>query len=74
LLAILLWGQNHFVVLTPKAKSNKLQVADPAKGMVTFNREAYLAQWIGTHHLGTAKSIALMLERFTDGIKGWRSH
>jgi ATP-binding cassette subfamily B protein len=39
--AILHWGQNHFVVATPGAKSNKIKIADPAKGLITYTKEEF---------------------------------
>lgn len=30
------WSQNHFVVVTPGTKKNKVKVADPAKGLITY--------------------------------------
>lgn len=38
--AILHWDQNHFVVLY-QAKKNKLYVADPAKGLITFTPQEF---------------------------------
>jgi ATP-binding cassette subfamily B protein len=33
--AIIHWGQNHFVVLTPNSKLKKIEIADPAKGLLS---------------------------------------
>src|SRR6187431_229519 len=43
--AILHWRQNHFVVLY-KVKKDKLFVADPAKGLVTFTPQEFKSNWI----------------------------
>ncbi len=40
--AILHWKQNHFVVLTPKASRNQITIADPAKGIITYNKKQFL--------------------------------
>lgn len=39
------WQQNHFVVLY-KIRKNKVFVADPAFGLVTYTREEFLKNWI----------------------------
>lgn len=59
---ILHWDQYHFVVLTPSSTSKKLRIADPAKGFVTYTKEEFLSNWIGTHEQQDAKGIALLLE------------
>lgn len=60
--AILFWGQYHFVVLTPQSKPGKLRVADPAKGLITYSKSEFLAQWLGTSDHKVDKGIALLLE------------
>lgn len=60
--AILHWNQYHFVVLTPRSAGNKLVIADPAKGMMTFNKEEFLQNWVSLSENGTKKGIALLLE------------
>jgi ATP-binding cassette, subfamily B, bacterial len=60
---ILHWGQEHFVVLPPqKFKQNKIQIADPAEGMVTYTEEDFKAKWISTKEDGEDLGIALLLE------------
>ena len=57
--AILHWGQNHFVVLTPKSNKKKLTVADPAKGLITYSKKEFLSHWASSaNDIG----IALLLE------------
>jgi ATP-binding cassette, subfamily B, bacterial len=66
--AILHWNHYHFVVLTPRSAGNKLIVADPAKGIMTFNKEEFLQNWLSVSEGGTNKGIALLLET-TKGYK-----
>ena len=60
--AILHWSQNHFVVLTSKAKQNKITVADPAKGFITYNRKEFLSHWANATNGKDDVGIALLLE------------
>jgi ATP-binding cassette subfamily B protein len=60
--AIIHWEQFHFVVLTPQSKKNKLVIADPAKGLVTLNKEEFLKSWLSTREQATEKGIVLLLE------------
>lgn len=59
--AILHWDQNHFVVLY-KAKKNKLFVADPAKGLITYTSIEFKQHWISDKSEGQEEGIALLLE------------
>jgi ATP-binding cassette subfamily B protein len=60
--AILHWAQNHFVVLTPKAKSSKITIADPAKGIMSFNKKDFLSNWATTNNGAENVGVALLLE------------
>ncbi|TAG14425.1 MAG: peptidase domain-containing ABC transporter [Sphingobacteriia bacterium] len=68
--AILHWGQNHFIILQPQKKyffHNKLHknitIADPAKGIITINKELFLQKWISDKNdQGEPTGIALLLE------------
>ncbi len=60
--AILHWDQYHFVVLTPNTKPGKLQIADPAKGLITLSPDAFKARWLSTLNDQKAKGIALLLQ------------
>ena len=45
---ILHWDQNHFVVMLPLSKwsnTNKLKVADPAKGIISFTEREFAQHW-----------------------------
>ncbi len=62
------WDQYHFVVLT-KLTKRIAQIADPAKGVITFSKVDFLNHWISTHNTtssngrpGEEAGIALLLE------------
>ncbi|HMK17156.1 MAG TPA: cysteine peptidase family C39 domain-containing protein, partial [Chitinophagaceae bacterium] len=59
--AILHWKQNHFVVLY-KARNNKLFVADPAIGLLTFTHNEFKPNWISDKEEGQEEGIALLLD------------
>jgi ATP-binding cassette subfamily B protein len=58
---ILHWSEYHFVVLTPKASSKTLVIADPAKGLVNYSREEFIKYWISHGSTGAQKGIAMLL-------------
>jgi ATP-binding cassette subfamily B protein len=60
--AIIHWNQYHFVVLTPRSTKNKLTIADPAKGLITVDKEQFLKNWLSTNENGSRKGITLLLE------------
>lgn len=56
------WNKNHFVVVY-KIKNDKIYISDPSYGLITYNKEEFIAGWIGnnaTEH--TKEGIALLLE------------
>lgn len=55
------WNQNHFAVLY-KIKKDKISVADPASGLITFTKKEFLKSWISTSATGSEVGIALLLE------------
>lgn len=57
---ILHWNQNHFVVLY-KVKKNKFHIADPGKGLITYNRTEFEQHWISTQSNGEDCGIAMFL-------------
>lgn len=62
---ILHWGQNHFVVLLPNKKKwgrEKLSVADPAKGIISFTEKEFLEKWISNKENDISLGTALLLE------------
>ena len=58
---ILHWNQNHFVVLY-KVKNGNYNIADPAKGLVTYTLDEFKEHWISTHSGGEDKGVAMFLE------------
>ena len=60
------WNQNHFVVVYKIKKHRKgnytVYVADPGKGLVTYNKEEFCEYWISTRSNGEEKGIALLLD------------
>ncbi|WP_419241523.1 peptidase domain-containing ABC transporter [Cardinium endosymbiont of Nabis limbatus] len=59
---IISWQQNHFVVVY-KIKQDKVFVADPAHGHITFSVKDFLEGWIGAHATTEmTEGIALLLE------------
>ena len=59
---ILHWNQNHFVVLYKVKKGKMFYVADPGKGLVTYNLEEFKKHWISTKSNDEDKGIAMFLE------------
>lgn len=59
---ILHWNQNHFVVLYRVRKGRKFYIADPGKGLLTYNLEEFKHHWISTASHGEEKGIAMFLE------------
>ena len=56
------WSQDHFVVLY-KIHKNTFYISDPARGLVSYSREDFLAYWIGKEATPkTKKGIALLIE------------
>ena len=59
------WKQNHFVVVY-KIKKDKVYIADPAFGLVTYSKEEFLKEWISTKKEGENRGICLILEPTPD--------
>ena len=41
---ILHWNQNHFVVLYKQKRGKKFYIADPGKGLITYNRKEFVGK------------------------------
>lgn len=54
------WEQNHFIVVTPNSNTKKIEVADPAHGIIQYNKEEFCDKWLHTSKNGTG--FALLLE------------
>ena len=59
---ILHWNENHFVVLYKIKNENIFYVADPAKGLVTYNLEKFKQHWISTKTNDEDKGIVMFFE------------
>ncbi|MGV3587477.1 MAG: peptidase domain-containing ABC transporter [Adhaeribacter sp.] len=55
------WRQKHFVVLY-KISKDKVFVADPGFGLVTYTKEEFLNGWLGKNKNAAEEGIALLLE------------
>jgi len=58
---VVYWDQVHFVVVY-KIRNNKVHIADPAKGKITYSKSAFLQQWIQNNENRQRTGIALLLE------------
>jgi ATP-binding cassette, subfamily B, bacterial len=55
------WKQKHFIVVY-RIRKNKVFVADPQLGLVTYTKEEFLKGWISTKKDGEEKGTALLLQ------------
>ncbi len=55
------WKQNHFVVVHT-IKKDKVYVADPGHGLITYKREEFLKHWLSDQQNGQAEGVILLLE------------
>lgn len=56
------WEQRHFVVVY-KVKKDKVYVADPGHGLITYSKDEFIQSWIGKEaNDQTEEGIALLLE------------
>jgi ATP-binding cassette subfamily B protein len=58
--AIIHWNQKHFVVVTPNSNAKKIEVADPAHGIIKYTKEEFCKHWLQTTN--DVPGIALLLE------------
>ncbi len=60
------WDQNHFVVVYKIRKNLRGQwhiyVADPAKGIIVYNKKEFCDNWVSTKTDGEDKGVTLLLE------------
>ena len=57
---VIYWNQVHFVVVY-KIKGDKVYIADPAQGKVTYKKEEFLKHWLNSRNNGSSTGIALLL-------------
>ena len=55
------WNQNHFVVIY-RIRRNKVFVADPGKGLMTYTKEDFCNHWLSTRAKSEDKGVVLLLE------------
>ncbi len=59
---IVFWNNNHFVVVY-KIKKNKVYIADPAHGLLEYDKQEFIDNWMGRHaNETTEEGIVLLLE------------
>lgn len=59
---IVFWNERHFVVVY-KIEKNKVYIADPAHGLLVYEKQEFIDNWIGKHaNENTEEGIALLLE------------
>lgn len=59
---IVYWKQYHFVVVY-KIKKDKVYIADPAHGLISYSKEEFIKNWIGKNAKeDTEEGITLLLE------------
>lgn len=56
------WNQNHFVVIH-KIKKEKIYIADPAHGLLVYNKDEFVRSWVSD---GKDEGILLLLETTPD--------
>jgi ATP-binding cassette subfamily B protein len=59
------WRQNHFVVIY-KIKKNRVYVADPGHGLITYTKEEFLKEWASAGTNNNPEGIILALEPTPD--------
>ncbi len=62
------WKQRHFVVVYELSgkKKDKVRVADPAHGLLTYSREEFEKAWASTTEQGDPMGVCLLLETTPD--------
>ena len=55
------WRQRHFVVVY-KIKDDTVMVADPAIGLMKYDKESFIRNWASTSYDGQPLGLALILE------------
>ena len=56
---IIWWNQVHFVVVY-KIKKEKVYIADPAKGKISYPKEEFLKNWLNASSNGQRTGVALL--------------
>lgn len=66
------WKQKHFVVVY-KIRNDKVSVADPATGLVTYTRQEFESSWATTLKDGKKAGLAMIIEP-TPGLYDAEDH
>lgn len=65
--SIVHWGQQHFIVVYKiKRNGNKVYVADPAKGILTYTKQEFCNKWLSDKMDDETTGIALLLQPAPD--------
>jgi len=59
------WKQKHFIVVY-KIKKDKIWVADPGKGLITYSKEEFLQGWLGSSLDEEEMGLCMMIEPTPD--------
>lgn len=59
---IIHWNQNHFVVVTSKPSKNWIEIADPAKAIVSLKKGIFLRHWLPSIQTTENFGVVLFLE------------
>ncbi len=59
---VLYWDQCHFVVLYKVKGERKFYIADPGKGLLTYEVEDFVQHWASTRSQGVDKGVVMFLE------------
>ena len=57
---IVYWEQKHFVIVTPNSTLSKVEIADPAHGLIKYKRNEFCQKWLDTKQ--QVEGIALLIE------------
>ncbi len=55
------WRQKHFIVVY-KIRNDKIWVADPAVGLITYTRDEFIKNWVSTVSDGKPAGLVLIVE------------
>ncbi len=58
------WEQKHFVIVTPNSSLNKVEIADPAHGIIRYTKREFCLKWLNT--TDEVQGIALLIEPTRD--------
>ena len=56
------FDQEHFVVVTKKISHSKIQIADPAQGLIELDKNTFISKWASTSINNEEFGMVLLLE------------